>query len=401
MKIKKIILPNILLILTLFISEYSNAQFWDDHQSNDILVGAEQPKLYLPLLVGKKVGIVMNQTSLVGDQLLVDTLLSLRIKVKRIFTPEHGLRGNVDAGKQVSNGIDPHTNLPVVSLYGEQKKPLPEHLADLDVIIFDLQDVGARFYTYISTMHYVMQACAENDKNVIVMDRPNPNGNYVDGPVLEMSHRSFVGMHPIPVVHGMTIGELAKMINEEGWLSEDLYSKKRCKLEVIKCKNYDHLREYYLPVSPSPNLPNNQSIKLYPSLCLFEGTAISVGRGTHFPFQVYGHPEFKNMPFDFTPRSLPGHASKPIYMNQICHGQDLRELEADGFTLEYLIEAYNAFPDKSKFFNPYFKKLVGNSNIQKWIEEGKSAELIKKSWINDIKDFKEMRKKYLLYEDFE
>lgn len=382
-------------------SDISHAQFWDDHSSNDILVGAEQTKLYLPLLVGKKIGVVMNQTSVVGEQYLVDTLLSLKIKVRRIFTPEHGLRGNVDAGKQVSNGVDPHTQLPVVSLYGEQKKPLPEHLADLDVIVFDLQDVGARFYTYISTMHYVMQACAENNKKVIVMDRPNPNGHYVDGPVLEMSHKSFVGLHPIPIVHGMTIGELAKMINEEGWLGDDLYSKKRCELEVIPCKNYDHLRDYELPVSPSPNLPNTQSIKLYPSLCLFEGTVISIGRGTHFPFQVYGHPDFKNMPFDFTPRSLPGHASKPKHMNKVCNGKDLRTQDQTKFTFEYLINAYKAFPDKSSFFNPYFRKLVGNDNIQKWIEEGKSAELISKSWLTDIKAFKEKRKKYLLYEDFE
>ncbi len=401
MKIKKIFLPNILLLVALFMSNWSFAQFWDDEQSNDIIVGAEQTKLYIPLLVGKKVGVVMNQTSLVNDQYLVDTLLSLKIKVKRIFTPEHGLRGNVDAGKEVRNGVDPHTNLPVISLYGEQKKPLPEHLADLDVIVFDLQDVGARFYTYISTMHYVMQACAENDKKVIVMDRPNPNGHYVDGPVLELSHKSFVGLHPIPIVHGMTVGELARMINEEGWLGDDIYSKKQCVLEVIPCKNYDHLRKYDLPVSPSPNLPNSQSIKLYPSLCLFEGTAISVGRGTHFPFQVYGHPSYTTMSFQFTPRSLPGHASKPKYMNQNCFGKDLRDVNEIGFTLKYLIDAYNAFPDKGKFFNPYFRKLIGNDQIQKWIEDGKSAELISKSWINEIKEFKEIRKKYLLYEDFE
>jgi uncharacterized protein YbbC (DUF1343 family) len=330
----------------------------------------------------------------------VDTLLGHHLKIKKIFTPEHGLRGNVDAGKQVQNGIDPETKLPVISLYGENKKPSPEHLAGLDVLIFDLQDVGARFYTYISTMHYVMQACAENNIKLIILDRPNPNGHYVDGPVLEMSHQSFVGLHPIPIVHGMTIGELAYLINEEGWLDEGLYSKKRCDIEVITCSNYDHTKEYILPINPSPNLPNQTSIYLYPSLCLFEGTDISVGRGTHFPFQVYGHPKLSG-PFEFTPRSTPGKASRPKHMDEKCHGYDLRRVEKDQFNLTYLIEAYNAFPDKDNFFNSYFRKLVGNDDIQKWIEEGKSADLIRKSWINEVKLFKEIRKKYLLYKDFE
>lgn len=404
MKTKRTSFRRFLLIAIIFLSfwhQRSAAQGWDDLFETDIIVGAERPDLYIPLLVGKNVALVMNQTSTVGDQLLVDTLIRRRIKVRKIFTPEHGLRGTADAGQSISSGRDEKTNLPLISLYGNQKKPGPEQLADVDVVVFDLQDVGARFYTYISTMHYVMQACAENNKHVIILDRPNPNGHYVDGPVLEMTHRSFVGMHPIPIVHGMTIGELAKMINEEGWLSDDIYTKTRCKLDVIPCQNYDHSKKYSLPVNPSPNLPNDLAINLYPSLCLFEGTDVSIGRGTNFPFQVYGHPDFKEMSFAFTPKSMPGKASSPKHMNETCYGKNLNYIEDQKFTLQYLLEAYKMFEKKEEFFNPFFRKLVGNDEVQKMIEQGKSETEIRKSWEKDVADFKQLRRKYLLYQDFE
>ncbi len=400
MKAKKTLLKTFLLIGLVFSTFDLQAQ-WGDEYETDIIVGAERTHLYIPHLLGKNVAIVMNHTSLFGDQLLVDTLLKQRIKVKKIFTPEHGLRGNADAGQQITNTVDEVTGLPIISLYGTSKKPAPEHLADIDIVLFDLQDVGVRFFTYISTLHYVMEACAENKKKLIVLDRPNPNGDYVDGPVLKLSHKSFVGMHPIPVVHGLTIGELANMINEEGWLGNDIYNKLRCELEVIKCENYTHSKKYDLPVNPSPNLPNYTAVRLYPSLCLFEGTAISVGRGTGFPFQVYGHPSLTSAPFNFTPKSVPGKALTPIYMGETCRGYDLREKDDTRFTLKYLVDAYSEFPDKSHFFNSFFRKLIGNDDVQKWIEDGKSAELISKSWLLELKEYKTLRKKYLLYEDFE
>lgn len=403
MKIKKAFFHNYLLISLIFslLSQFAIAQGWGEEEETDIIVGAERMSAYFPFLIQKNVGIVMNHTSTVKDFLLVDTLLQRKIRIKKLFTPEHGLRGNVDAGKEIQNGIDPETRLPVISLYGENKKPSPADLAGLDVILFDLQDVGARFYTYISTMHYVMQACAENDIQLIVLDRPNPNSHYVDGPILQQSHRSFVGLHPIPIVHGMTIGELAKMINEEGWLGDDIYTKKQCKLEVIPCANYLHGKEYILPVNPSPNLPNMQSIHLYPSLCLFEGTVVSVGRGTAYPFQIYGHPKYHLRSFAFRPKSIPGKSSRPKYMGEDCLGWNLIDIDPPNFTLKYLVEAYQAYPDKEEFFNSYFRKLVGNDDIQRWIEEGKSAQLISQSWKKDVEEFKKLRSQYLLYEDFE
>lgn len=402
MKMKINFLPKYFSILLIILVNFNAfSQDWDFEDETDIIVGAERMKRYMPLLYGKSVGLVMNQSTMIGDQYLLDTLLQRRIKVKKIFSPEHGIRGNADAGQYVEGGRDKETGLPIISLYGLNKKPSPEQMAGIDIMIFDIQDVGVRFYTYISTMHYVMQACMENNIKLIVLDRPNPNGHYVDGPVLDMAYRSFVGMHPIPIVHGMTVGELAKMINEEGWLGDNIYTKARCTLEVIPCQNYSHKDSYPLPVNPSPNLPNEQSISLYPSLCLFEGTDVSIGRGTHFPFQVYGHPEFEKDLFSFTPKSLPGKAKNPKHRDKTCYGYDLRDVENPGFTLKYLVEAYQAFPEKGDFFVPYFQKLIGNGEIQKWIEEGKSAEAISKSWQLDVQKFKELRKKYLLYEDFE
>ncbi|HEY8399691.1 MAG TPA: DUF1343 domain-containing protein, partial [Cytophagaceae bacterium] len=308
-----------------------------------IITGAEQLEQYLSLLKNKNVALVVNQTSVVGKTHLVDTLLSLGIKVRKIFSPEHGFRGDADAGERVNNEIDAKTGLPIVSLYGNNKKPNKESLKDVDIVIFDIQDVGVRFFTYISTMHYIMEACAENNKKVLILDRPNPNGHYVDGPVLDLKHKSFVGMHPIPIVHGLTVGELAMMINGEKWLD----SGRTCDLQVIKVKNYDHKKRYSLPVKPSPNLPNDLSIQLYPHLCLFEGTTLSVGRGTEFPFQVVGHPNKAYGTFQFTPKSIPGMAKSPLHENKVCYGIDLRSLsgEESGFQLKYIMELYNKSPE--------------------------------------------------------
>ncbi|MTI23376.1 exo-beta-N-acetylmuramidase NamZ family protein, partial [Fulvivirga kasyanovii] len=305
-----------------------------------ITPGAYQTGDYLSLIKDKKVALVVNQTSMVGTSHLVDTLLSLRVNLKKVFAPEHGFRGDADAGETVKSGVDVKTNLPIVSLYGDNKKPTASQLVDVDVIIFDIQDVGTRFYTYISTMHYMMEACAENNKLMIILDRPNPNGMYVDGPVLKPAYQSFVGMHPIPVLHGLTVGELAKMINGEGWLKNKI----QCDITVIPVKNYSHKNHYSLPVKPSPNLPNDLSIKMYPSLCLFEGTVISVGRGTYKPFQQIGHPDFKDMPHSFTPKSIEGMAKNPRYEGQQCHGIDFSQVDFNGgFSLTYLIDFYQKY----------------------------------------------------------
>ena len=367
-----------------------------------IKTGAERTHVYLPVLKGKKIGIVANHTSLVNDVHLVDTLLKEGIDVERIFSPEHGFRGNRDAGEYVSNYTDRKTGLEVVSLYGKRKKPKLKDLDDLDIVVFDIQDVGVRFYTYISTLHYVMEACAKTNTKLIVFDRPNPNGFYIDGPVLREEQKSFVGKHPIPIVHGMTVAELARMINGENWLGEDV----QCDLEWVKCANYTHDSLYELPVKPSPNLPNMRSVYLYPSLGLFEGTVMSVGRGTEFPFQVYGHPDMKKKSFSYKPRSLDGFSSNPKYKDRRCYGKDLRNLSIDslirnpGINLSWLKSSYKQFETSGDFFLSFFHNLVGNTRLQGFIENGRSVSEIKKSWQKELDQFARKREKYLLYEDF-
>lgn len=366
-------------------------------RSGSLILGADQMDVYLEGLKGKTVAVVVNQTSLVNGKHLVDTLLSRNIKVIKVFAPEHGFRGDADAGEHVKNAVDTKTNLPIISLYGSNKKPTSDQLKDVDVVVFDIQDVGARFYTYISTLHYVMEACAEQNKKVLVLDRPNPNGNYVDGPVLDMKFKSFVGMHPIPIVHGLTVGELAQMINGEKWLE----GARTCEIEVVPVKNYTHRDTYSLPVKPSPNLPNDQSVLLYPSLCLFEGTIISLGRGTPFPFQVIGYPDERFGDFTFKPMSVEG-ASNPPYEGKKCFGQDLRDVEQETqLNLKYLINFYNKAQDKDAFFNNFFKNLAGNDILQKQIREGKTEAEIKESWAAGLDSYKQMRKRYLLYKDFD
>ena len=303
-----------------------------------IIVGAERSELYLPFLKDKRIALVVNQTSMVDTMHLVDFLLSKNINVKKIFAPEHGFRGNIDRGKHFNNNIDKKTGLPIIAMYGKNRKPKAEQLKDIDVVVFDIQDVGVRFFTYISSMHYVMEACAENNKKVIILDRPNPLGDYVDGPVLKPKFKSFVGMHQIPVVHGLTIGELALMINEEGWLKNGV----KCDLEIIKMQNYNHSIHYYLPIKPSPNLPNDISIRLYPSLCFFEATNVSIGRGTKFPFQVIGYPNKKFGNFTFTPKDIPGMQINPLHENEVCYGINLQNSNPDTiyFSLKYIIVLY-------------------------------------------------------------
>ncbi len=365
-----------------------------------VVTGAQRMGEYLPLLQGKKVGVLTNHTGLVNNTHLVDTLLARGVHVTAVFAPEHGFRGNADAGEKVNGYRDAKTNLPVISLYGANRKPRQEDIAAVDVMLFDLQDVGLRYYTYLSTLHYLMETCAETHTPLIVLDRPNPNGFYVDGPRLDPKYRSFVGMHPIPVVHGMTLGELAGMINGEGWLTGG----KQCPLTVIRCQHYTHQTRYRLPVRPSPNLPNMRAIYLYPSLCYFEGTPISVGRGTNFPFQVFGHPALKGYSFSFTPQSVAG-AKNPPLKNQVCLGVDLRQSPSDeeitrnGINLSYVIDAYNRMPDKSRFFQPMFEKLIGTDYVRTMIKEGKGAEEIKAKWQNDVIQFKKLRKPYLLYNE--
>jgi len=356
--------------------------------------GAERLATWLPMLTGKNVALVVNHTALVGKTHLADTLKSLGVTIRRIFAPEHGFRGNADAGEHVKDGLDIRTGLPVISLYGNNKKPTAEQLRDVDIIVFDIQDVGARFYTYISTLHYVMEACAEQQKKLIVLDRPNPNGSYTDGPILEPAFKSFVGMHPIPVVHGLTVGELARMINGEGWLE----NANTCSLEVVTVSRWKHADPYVLPVKPSPNLPNNQAITLYPSLCLFEGTVISVGRGTDKPFQVIGHPSLKDMPYTFTPVSIPGMAKNPPFENTACHGLDLATATVQPrLDLQYIIRLYNAYPDKDKFFNAFFDKLAGTATLKQQIRQGLTAEQIRATWQPGLQAYNQKKAKYLLY----
>ncbi len=360
----------------------------------EIKTGADNHETYLPLLSNKKIGIVTNQSGILKDGMhVVDFLISKQITLQKIFAPEHGFRGTADAGEVVKDGKDLKTDLPIISLYGNNKKPKSEQLTDIDVLVFDLQDVGARFYTYISSLHYIMEACAENNIQLIILDRPNPNGNIIDGPILEEEHHSFVGMHTIPVLHGMTIGEYAKMINGQKWLKNGI----QCKLTIIPCQNYNRTLFYDLPVKPSPNLPNAQSINLYASLCFFEGTNISVGRGTELQFQIYGSPYLPKSNFSFTPKPNNG-AKEPLYNGKLCYGEDLTQIKkVTQLELKWLIKAYNQTTDKSKFFNSFFTKLAGTKKLQEQIEKGVSENEIRSSWVKGLNEFKEMRKKYLIY----
>jgi uncharacterized protein YbbC (DUF1343 family) len=365
--------------------------------SQQIRAAAEQAELYLPLLQGKKVGVVGNQTSILpqsNSKHLVDFLLENQVNVVKVFVPEHGFRGTADAGEKVDNSVDAKTGLPIVSLYGNNKKPSTDQLKDLDILVFDLQDVGVRFFTYISTLHYVMEACAEQGKPLLLLDRPNPNGNYVDGPMLKKGFESFVGMHPIPIVHGLSMGELARMINGEKWLKGGV----QADLTVIPVANWNHALPYELPVKPSPNLPNTLSIRLYPSTCLFEGTVVSLGRGTYFPFQVYGYPAATFGDFTFTPVSIDGMSKTPPHQDKLCYGRDLRtESLTQPFTLSYLLEAYGRSGMQEKFFNSYFNTLVGTDELKGQILAGKTEAEIRETWQQGLKDYAILRSKYLIY----
>lgn len=366
----------------------------------DVKVGAEITDTYFPLLEGKRVAVMTNQTGMAGEEHLVDMLVRQQFNIVGIFSPEHGFRGTADAGEHVASSIDEKTGIPIWSLYGSGSgKPSPDKMEQFDLLLFDLQDVGLRFYTYYASMARLMDACAEHGKKMIVLDRPNPNGFYVDGPILDMQYKSGVGWLPIPVVHGMTLGELALMINGEKWLPKG----RICDITVVPCENYTHQTLYELPIAPSPNLPNIHSIYLYPSTCLFEGTVMSLGRGTSFPFEVYGHPQYKGSAFSFTPRSMPG-AKNPPLLNKECHGIDLREvpdelIRQNKFDLSYVIDAYNNLDIGEKFFTSFFEKLVGVDYIRKDIIAGKTAEEIRKKWTLDVEAFKQQRKPYLLYEE--
>jgi uncharacterized protein YbbC (DUF1343 family) len=368
----------------------------DAHKA--VIPGANQIELYRSIIEGKSVAVVANQTSMIGRTHLVDYLISIGINIKEIFAPEHGFRNLADAGETIENGKDTETGIPVISLYGSHLKPTSGDLTGIDVVIFDIQDVGARFYTYISTLHYLLESCAENHVKCLVLDRPDPNGFYFDGNIPDTAYRSFVGLDPVPVVHGMTVGEYAKMINGEGWLKNEV----KCDLIVIKCKNYTHQTLYELPVRPSPNLPNQTSVYLYPSICFFEGTAISLGRGTSFPFQVFGSPDFPHRGFSFIPESVPG-AKDPPLLGKRCFGTDLRDamdkklVPRPELNLDWLIVAYNDFPQKDKFFTSYFDVLAGGPLLREQIQKGMTAKQIRETWKEGLKKFSKIREKYLLY----
>ncbi|MHC1780157.1 MAG: exo-beta-N-acetylmuramidase NamZ domain-containing protein [Bacteroidales bacterium] len=367
--------------------------------AQEVKTGADSTEEYLPLLKGKKVAVLTNQTGIIGKSHLVDSLVSLKVNIVAILSPEHGFRGDADAGEHVSSSVDAKTGIPIKSLYeGNTGKPSSDLMKTIDVLVYDLQDVGVRFYTYLTTMARMMEACAENKVKMIVLDRPNPIGFYVDGPILDMKYKSGVGWLPIPTVHGMTLGELAMMINGEKWLTNGI----QCNLTVIKCKNYTHATLYKLPVKPSPNLPDMRSIYLYPSTCYFEATPVSLGRGTNVPFQIYGHPNMKGYDFKFTPRSIPG-AKTPPQLNRECYGVDLskkpsvEEINKAGINLEYVIDAYNNLNLDDHFFRSFFELLIGRDYVRKMIKEGKSAAEIKAMWADDVAKFKIQRKPYLLY----
>lgn len=364
----------------------------------DPVPGASQIELYRNQIEGKSVAIVANQTSMVGQTHLVDNLFGIGIDIKVIFAPEHGFRNLADAGELIEDGKDPVTGIKIISLYGNHQKPTAEDLAGIDIVLFDIQDVGTRFYTYISTLHYLLEACAENNKRCIILDRPNPNGFYFDGNILDTAYRSFVGMNPVPIVHGMTVGEYGQMLNGEGWLKGGV----KCDLTVIKCKEYTHKTYYELPVKPSPNLPNQNSVYLYPSTCFFEGTVLSLGRGTAFPFQVFGGPDMPDRGFSFTPESVPG-AKNPPLLGVKCYGTDLRNamkinlVPKPQINLDWIITAYNDFPQKEKFFIKYFDTLAGGPGLREQIQKGMTAKEIRAGWKEGLEKFGKIREKYLLY----
>ncbi len=362
--------------------------------SSNLILGAGQLDSILPEISNKNVGLLVNHTSYAGDKHLVDLLLEKDIKIQAIFAPEHGFRGKADAGEEIKDGVDQKTGIKVMSLYGNTKRPSKSMMEGLDVVIFDIQDVGVRFYTYISTMHYMMEACAENGVKMIVLDRPNPNGSIVDGPILDPKYKSFVGMHPIPVIHGLTVGELALMINGEGWLRDGL----KCDLQVVPMLHWKHSDHYTLPIPPSPNLPNDRAVKLYPSLCFFEGTHISIGRGTLFPFQVIGYPDKRFGEFSFTPQSIDGMAKQPMHEGTTCFGIDLRQATPpDHLDLGYILQYYKLWNSADPFFTRYFDTLAGTDKLRLQIEKGVSLGEIRKSWEEGLNSFKEKRKKFLLY----
>lgn len=362
----------------------------------NILPGAEQPEQYLPLLKDQRVGLIVNPSSRVQKTHLIDYLLQKQIQVKRLFALEHGLRGESDAGSSIDDGFDDLTGLPIISLYGKKKAPSSKDLENIDWLIFDIQDVGVRFYTYISSLHHIMESAAKNDKKLLILDRPNPNGDYIDGPVLRLKFQSFVGMHPIPLVHGLTVGELAQMINGQGWLEKGI----KAFIQIIPVKNYSHQMPYSLPVKPSPNLPNDLSIRLYPSLALFEPTQVSIGRGTYFPFQVIGFPQKKLGDFTFTPKSIPGMSTNPKHLGKLCYGQDLRSLlPSAGFHLQWIINAYQDLSLGESFFSSprFFNLLVGNDQLIEQIKAKVPENVIRKSWEKELQTYKKMRLSYLLY----
>lgn len=393
------LIKRVVFLLLLSCVGFANAQ---NEEKGDLVIGAERFDKLKTLLEDKRIGLVVNQTSILNNEIqthLLDALLENGFQVKVVFAPEHGFRGIADAGEIVKDSKDIKTGIPIVSIYGKQKAPTAEQMADIDAVVFDIQDVGARFYTYISTMHYVMEACAENDKELIVLDRPNPN-DYIDGPIRQPGFRSFVGVDPIPLLHGLTVGELASMINGEGWLKTGENS---CKLEIVTMLNWKHGDPYWLPVKPSPNLPNDQAVRLYPSLCFFEATSFSVGRGTYHPFQVIGYPDKKFGDFSFTPTSLPGFDTHPIQKDKVCYGINLQEYPFEGgLTLKFVLYFYDKCGKNASFFfsrAKWFDLLAGTDQLRKQIIAGMNEEEIRETWKEDLDNYKEMRKKYLLYEE--
>jgi uncharacterized protein YbbC (DUF1343 family) len=384
------------LFLLSFLSFFLFGSCQHQHDDQSMLLGANRTDLYFSEIEGRSIGLLVNHTSIVDDMHLVDFLLSKGMDIHTIFAPEHGFRGTADAGEHVKDGEDKKTGIPIVSLYGNNKKPTPGQLEGIDAVIFDIQDVGVRFYTYISTMHLMMEACAATGTKMIILDRPNPNGHLVDGPVLQKEFSSFVGMHAIPVLHGLTVGELAKMINEEGWLQDTA----TCDLMVVPMRNYRHSIRYLLPVRPSPNLPNEQAVMLYPSLCFFEGTQMSIGRGTQFPFQVIGYPDSHFGRFTFTPVSIEGMSKNPKYENQRCYGVDLRTVSApDKLDVGFVIYFYRKWEKKDDFFTEYFDTLAGTDALRKQILQGKTEIEIRATWQPALQQYKALRKKYLIYNE--
>jgi uncharacterized protein YbbC (DUF1343 family) len=384
------------LFLLSFLSFFLFGSCQHQHDDQSMLLGANRTDLYFSEIEGRSIGLLVNHTSIVDDMHLVDFLLSKGMDIHTIFAPEHGFRGTADAGEHVKDGEDKKTGIPIVSLYGNNKKPTPGQLEGIDAVIFDIQDVGVRFYTYISTMHLMMEACAATGTKMIILDRPNPNGHLVDGPVLQKEFSSFVGMHAIPVLHGLTVGELAKMINEEGWLQDTA----TCDVMVVPMRNYRHSIRYLLPVRPSPNLPNEQAVMLYPSLCFFEGTQMSIGRGTQFPFQVIGYPDSHFGRFTFTPVSIEGMSKNPKYENQRCYGVDLRTVSApDKLDVGFVIYFYRKWEKKDDFFTEYFDTLAGTDALRMQILQGKTEIEIRATWQPALQQYKALRKKYLMYNE--